>query len=90
MRRDTAIRRLRLIAEQCGQVSRIRPVLRSAHVFGEVLDGVAERGVVQVAFVLDLPPDVLTYPEEHLWNAVHGYLDLLTATGHQHTHADTN
>jgi len=22
-------------------------------------------------------------------NAVHGYLDLLTATGHQHTHADT-
>ena len=203
MRRDTAIRRLRLIAEQCGQVSRIRPVLCSAYVFGELLpDGVPEVEVVQVAFVLDLPAEQLTwcaeppecgwlvellelgkapvlwywrpsawpvanhvirrplrfwsaaagideqaldalasgqaetlrpperpaagqaqltvelaaslahlrhteagywerdwraahrgagtYPEQHLWNAVHGYLDLLTATDHQHPHADTN
>src|SRR5207244_2977069 len=39
-----AIRRLRLIAEQCGQVSRIRPVLRSAHVFGELPGGVVGVG----------------------------------------------
>jgi hypothetical protein len=24
-----------------------------------------------------------SYPENHLWNAVHGYLDLLATTGQQ-------
>jgi hypothetical protein len=45
MRRDTAIRRLRLIAERCGQVSRMRPVLCSAEVVGELPEGVAELGL---------------------------------------------
>jgi hypothetical protein len=32
-----------------------------------------------------------SYPEQHLWNAVHGYLDLLAATTHQqHPHIDAN
>lgn len=28
------------------------------------------------------------YPENHLWNAVHGYLDLLAATGADHDHVN--
>ena len=64
MRRDTAVRRVRLIAERCGQVGRVWPVLGSVHVFGELLDGVPELEVVQVAFVLDLPAGELTWCAE--------------------------
>jgi hypothetical protein len=64
MRRDTAVRRLRLIAERCGQVGRMRPVLCSAYVFGELPEGVAELEVVQVAFVLDLAAEQLTWCAE--------------------------
>ena len=65
MRRDTAIRRLRTIAERCQQVSGLwdddDPVLVAAYTFGAVLDGAAELPAVQVAFVLDLPADELTW-----------------------------
>lgn len=141
VRRDTAVRRLATIAGNCQRASGLwddgEPVLVAAYAFGDLLDGAAELAVVQVAFVLNLPADELTwcaepgsctslahlspaspgdtreqlateleaslahlraveasywerdwrrdhrgfgiYPESHLWNAVHGYLDLLAA-----------
>jgi hypothetical protein len=64
VRPDTAVRRLRTIAERCSQVSRTEPVLRAAHAFGQLLDGRVDVEVVQVAFVLDLPPEQLPWCAE--------------------------
>ena len=64
VRHETALRRLRTIAERCQRVSGLweqEPVLLAAYVFGAVLDGRTEVPVVQVAFVLDLPADELTW-----------------------------
>jgi hypothetical protein len=64
MRHETAIRRLRTIAERCQQASGLwedEPFLVGAYVFGAVLEARAAVDVVQVAFVLNLPPEDLTW-----------------------------
>lgn len=64
MRHETALRRLRTIAERCQQASGLwvdEPFLVGAYVFGTVLEARAEVDVVQMAFVLNLPPDDLTW-----------------------------
>lgn len=64
MRHPTAVRRLRAIADRCQQVAGLwhdEPLLVGAYAFGAVLDDPADLAVVQVAFVLDLPPDDLTW-----------------------------
>jgi hypothetical protein len=64
MRHETAVRRLRLITDRCQQVSGLwdeEPLLVGAYAFGAVLDTRADLDVVQVAFMLNLPPDELTW-----------------------------
>lgn len=64
MRHQTAVRRLRTIADRCQQASGLwddEPLLVGAYAFGAVLDDPADLAVVQVAFVLDLPADELTW-----------------------------
>jgi hypothetical protein len=64
VRQETAVRRLRRVAERCEQVSvlwREEPFLLAAYAFGAVLERGVEVPVVQVAFVLDLPADELTW-----------------------------
>lgn len=65
--RGTAVRRLRTIAQRCQQVSGIwqeEPMLLSAWAFGSVLDHADAMPAVQVAFVLRLPADELTWCAE--------------------------
>ena len=55
-----AVEKLRLLADACQWTTRLpieEPFLREAYVFGDVLDGVDPVESVQVAFVLDLPPE---------------------------------
>jgi hypothetical protein len=57
IRHDTAIRRLRTIADRCQQASGLwddEPFLVGAYVFGAVLEARATVDVVQMAFVLNL------------------------------------
>jgi hypothetical protein len=64
---QTAARRIRTIAEQCQQVSGLRrgePLLTAAYVFGTVLEHGADVDVVQMAFVLNLPAEELTWCAE--------------------------
>jgi hypothetical protein len=64
MRHETAIRRLRTIAGRCQQASGLwddEPFLVGAYAFGAVLDVRTDVEAAQVAFVLDLPPDELTW-----------------------------
>jgi hypothetical protein len=63
MRYDTAVRRLRTIAESCERPNRLTdtPILVAAYVFGDVLDGRAELPRVQVALVIDAPPEEVTW-----------------------------
>jgi hypothetical protein len=64
MRHETAVRRLRTIAARCQQASGLwddEPLLVSAYAFGAVLDAGTDVEAVQVAFVLDLPPEELTW-----------------------------
>jgi len=63
MRHVTAVRRLRTIADRCQQVSGLwdEPLLLGAYAFGTILDSRADLDFVQVAFVLDLPPEELTW-----------------------------
>lgn len=64
MRYETAVGRLRTIADRCQQASGLwddEPFLVGAYAFGAVLDTRADVDVVQVAFVLDLPPAELTW-----------------------------
>ena len=64
MRHETAVRRLRAIAARCQRVSGLYeddPFLIAAYAFGAVLDAPADLPVVQVAFVLGLPAEELTW-----------------------------
>jgi hypothetical protein len=64
MRHQTAVRRLHTIADRCQSVSRLwadEPFLIGTYAFGAVLDAATDVDAVQVAFVLDLPPDELTW-----------------------------
>jgi hypothetical protein len=64
MRHETAVRRLRTIAARCEQASGLwddEPFLVGAYAFGAVLDARLDVETVQVAFVLNLPPDELTW-----------------------------
>ncbi len=64
MRHETAVRRLRTIAARCQQASGLwdhEPFLVGAYAFGAVLDARLDVETVPVAFVLNLPPDELTW-----------------------------
>ncbi|MFC7274142.1 hypothetical protein ACFQS1_09145 [Paractinoplanes rhizophilus] len=64
MRRQTAVRRLRTVAERCQWASGLRddePFLLAAYAFGSVLESVADVDVVDLAFVLNLPAEELTW-----------------------------
>jgi hypothetical protein len=64
VRHDTAVRRLRTVAERCQRASRLwddEPFLVGAYAFGAVLQPRADVPVVQMAFVLDLPADELPW-----------------------------
>jgi hypothetical protein len=63
MRHETAVRRLRTIADRCEQARGLwdERLLLGAYAFGTVLHSRSDLDVVQVAFVLDLPPDDLTW-----------------------------
>lgn len=63
MRYETAVRRLRTIAESCERPNRLTdtPILVAAYVFGDLLDGRTELPRVQVAFVIDCPPEEVTW-----------------------------
>jgi hypothetical protein len=55
MRHETAVRRLRTVADRCQQISGLwddEPFLVGAYAFGGVLDTNTDLGVVQIAFVL--------------------------------------
>ena len=85
MRYDTAVRRLRTIAESCERPNRLMdaPILVAAYVFGDVLEAPAELPRVQVAFVIDCPPEEELAKLEveieasltHLGRVVEGYWD---------------
>jgi hypothetical protein len=63
VRHETAVRRLRRVAERCqwvGGLGEDRSLL-GAYAFGAVLDSRADLPVVQMAFVLDLPAEELTW-----------------------------
>jgi hypothetical protein len=67
VRYETAVRRLNTIADRCQQASAVwgdRPLLVGTYAFGAVLDAPAELPAVDVAFVLDLPADELTWGVE--------------------------
>lgn len=67
MRYETGVRRLRTIAARCHRVAVLweeEPLLLAAYAFGAVLDAHADLDVVQVAFVLDLPPEELPWCAE--------------------------
>jgi hypothetical protein len=65
MRHETAVRRLRTIAARCQQQASglwdDEPFLVGAYAFGAVLGARTDLEAVQVAFVLNLPPDELTW-----------------------------
>jgi len=75
MRYRRAVEKLRILAEECdsqGAWPREEPLLREACVFGDLLDGDHQwrrkhRGAGR-------------YPENELWEAVEGYLDLCDAS----------
>jgi hypothetical protein len=64
MHYETAVRRLRTIADRCQQASGLwddEPFLVGAYAFGAVLDARPDVAVVQMAFTLNLPLDDLTW-----------------------------
>ncbi len=64
MRHETAVRRLHLVAERCQRASGLwddEPFLAGANAFGHVLRPRTDVPVVQIAFVLNLPADELTW-----------------------------
>src|SRR5262245_28376310 len=63
MRYQRAVERLRLLAEDCQQVSG-RSFLREAYVFGEIFEGADVVDGLDVAFALDLPPDDVSWCAE--------------------------
>lgn len=81
MRRDTAIKQLRRLAELCGtaHLPPDEPVLLEAYAYGDILDPATdELDVVRVALVLDLPADEVTWlalPTVNVWLDRHLRLD---------------
>jgi hypothetical protein len=64
VRRQTAVRRLRTIAERCQRASSLwddEPLLLAAYAFGPVLESAAEVDAVDLAFVLSLPAEELPW-----------------------------
>lgn len=60
MRYRRAVEKLRILADACERTklwSPEEPFLLEAHVFGDVLEGADPVGFVQLAFVLNLPPE---------------------------------
>ena len=61
MRYRRAVEKIRILAEACEDVSKRlpgeEPLLLGAYVFGDVLNGADPLEVVEVALVLNLPPD---------------------------------
>ncbi|TMR90315.1 DUF7711 family protein [Nonomuraea basaltis] len=59
-----AVERLRLLAEACEQTKRVpveEPFLREAYVFGDLLDGADPLDAIEAVFVLNLPPEEVTW-----------------------------
>jgi hypothetical protein len=81
MRRKTAIKHLRALAERCDTAHRPldEPALAEVYAYGDILEpGIAEVDWVKVALVLDLPPDEVTWlalPSVHVWLTHHLGLD---------------
>ena len=76
---DTAVGRLRTITESCERPNRLTdtPVLVAAYVYCDVLDGRAELPRVQVAFVIDAPPEeVAWFAEPPFGTGIVSLLDL--------------
>jgi hypothetical protein len=64
VRHETAVRRLRIVAERCKRASGLwddDPFLIGAYALGHVLHPHTDVPVVQIAFVLNLPVDELTW-----------------------------
>jgi hypothetical protein len=66
VRHQTAVRRLRTVAERCQRASGLWddepfPLAAYAYAFGSVLESVADVDVVDLAFVLNLPADELSW-----------------------------
>ncbi|HZD74057.1 MAG TPA: hypothetical protein VE776_09275 [Actinomycetota bacterium] len=63
MRYATAVRRLRTIAEECDRHAKFwdDPLVVAAYVYGSLLEGPEEVERVQVALVVDMPPDQVTW-----------------------------
>jgi hypothetical protein len=64
VRYETAVRRVRTVVDQCQRASGLwksEPFLVGVYAFGAVLERCADVPVVQMAFVLDLPADELTW-----------------------------
>jgi hypothetical protein len=62
VRRQTAVRRLRTVAERCQRASGLwdeEPFLLAAYAFGPVLESVGDVDVIDLAFVLNLPAEEL-------------------------------
>jgi hypothetical protein len=73
MRYARAVERLRMLAEACEQTRRLpaeEPFLREAHVFGALTEGADPLDEIEVAFVLNLPPEEVawgTHPPGTAW-----------------------
>ena len=63
MRYATAVSRLRTIAEDCDRHAKFweEPLVVGAYVYGALLDGPDEIETLQIALVIDLPPDEVTW-----------------------------
>ena len=63
MRYATAIRRLRTIAEDCDRHARFweEPLVVGAYLYGDLLEGPEEIERLQIALVIDLPPEEVTW-----------------------------
>ena len=64
MRYSMAVDRLRTIAETCTRLASLwedDPLVVGAYVFGELLEGSQRPERLQLAFVVDLPPDEVTW-----------------------------
>ncbi|MGP3958478.1 DUF7711 family protein [Nonomuraea sp. 3N208] len=64
MRYERAVERLRMLAEACDQTRRVpaaEPFLRAAYVFGDLLEGVDPIDHIEAVFVLNLPPEEVTW-----------------------------
>jgi hypothetical protein len=66
MRYAVAIRRLRSLAEDLDHHARLweEPLVTAVYVYGELLEGPEELDAVDIALVVDLPPDQVTWRAE--------------------------